>query len=686
MYRKTIIMTIIAMTLLSSCKQKGKEEAVETKQTEDFKFLVEQFADLRIMRYQVTGFEELSLQQKELVYYLSEAALCGRDIFFDQNYKYNLLIRNTLDNIVENYTGDKTSKDYENFLIYTKRVWFSNGIHHHYSSEKFFPEISQEYFAELVKNSKNAKFSLMEGENIDQFIGRVSPYIFDPNVAPKKVVQDDGVDLVKSSAVNFYEGVTQKEVEAYYAKLRNPKDSKPISLGLNSKLVKKDGKVTELVYSENGLYGEAITKIIYWLDKAAGVAENAQQKAHIEKLIEYYKTGDLRTWDAYNVLWVEDVSSHTDFVNGFIETYDDPMGMKATWESVVNFKDIEATKRTEIISSNAQWFEDHSPVDPKFKKKKVKGVTAKVITVAQLGGACYPTTPIGINLPNANWIRKDHGSKSVTMENITYAYAQASLGGGVLEEFCYSEAEIELSKKHGALADNLHTDMHECLGHGSGQLLPGVSDDALKNYSSPLEECRADLFALYFMMDNKMIELGLMESLDVAKAAYDKYIRNGIMMQLTRIELGKNIEQAHMRNRAIIARWCYEKGKDENVIEKKTKDGKTYFVINDYEKLRELFGVLLSEIQRIKSTGDFKAGKELVENYGVKIDPEFHKEILERYSKLKVAPYGGFINPQFVPVEKDGKIVDIKVEYPDDFTKQMLDYSKKYSFLPIKNN
>lgn len=686
MYRKTIIMTIIAMTLLASCKQKGKEEVVEIQETEDFKFLVEQFADLRVLRYQVSGFEELSLQQKELVYYLSEAALCGRDIFFDQNYKYNLLIRNTLDNIVENYTGDKTSKDYENFLIYAKRVWFSNGIHHHYSSEKFFPEITQEYFAELVKNSKDAQFPLMEGENIDQFIARVSPYIFDANVAPKKVVQDAGVDLVKSSAVNFYEGVSQKEVEAYYAKLRDRKDPKPISLGLNSKLIKKDGKVSELVYSENGLYGEAITKIIYWLDKAAGVAENNTQKAHIEKLIEYYKTGDLRTWDAYNILWVKDVASHIDFVNGFIETYDDPMGMKATWEAVVNFKDIEATKRTEIISGNAQWFEDHSPVDPKFKKEEVKGVTAKVITVAQLGGACYPTTPIGINLPNANWIRKDHGSKSVTMENITYAYAQASIGGGVLEEFCYSEDEIELSKKHGALADNLHTDMHECLGHGSGQLLPGVSDDALKNYSSPLEECRADLFALYFMMDNKMVELGLMESLDVAKAAYDKYIRNGIMMQLTRIELGKNIEQAHMRNRAIIARWCYEKGNQENVIEKKTKDGKTYFVINDYKKLQKLFGELLSEIQRIKSTGDLKAGKEMVENYGVKIDPEFHKEILDRYSKLKVAPYGGFMNPQFVPVEKDGKIVDIKVEYPDNYTKQMLDYSKKYSFLPIRNN
>ncbi len=685
MNRKTIIMTMISLSLLASCKQKAKEEVVETKQQEEFNFLVEQFADLRILRYQVPGFEELNLQQKELIYYLSEAALCGRDIFFDQNYKHNLLIRNTLDNIVENFSGNKTTKDYENFLVYAKRVWFSNGIHHHYSSEKFFPEISPEYFAELIKSSSSANFALIEGENIDQFISRVSPLIFDPKIAPKKVVQDAGVDLVTNSAVNFYEGVTQKEVEAYYKKLRNPKDTTPISLGLNSKVVKIDGKVTELTYSQNGLYGEAISEIVYWLEKAATVAENNQQKAHIEKLIEYYKTGDLRTWDLYNVLWVEDVASHIDYVNGFVETYDDPMGMKATWEAVVNFKDIEGTKRTEIISNNAQWFEDHSPVDSKFKKKEVKGVSAKVITVAQLGGACYPTTPIGINLPNANWIRKDHGSKSVTMENITYAYAQAAIGGGVLEEFCFSEAEIELSKKHGALADNLHTDMHECLGHGSGQLLPGVSDDALKNYSSPLEECRADLFALYFMMDNKMVELGLIESLDVAKAAYDKYIRNGLMLQLTRIELGKNIEQAHMRNRAIVSRWCYEKGKAENVIEKKTKDGKTYFVINDYVKLQKLFGELLAEVQRIKSMGDIKAGKLLVENYGVKIDQELHKEILDRYAILKVAPYGGFMNPKFVAIEKDGKIVDIKVEYPNDYTKQMLEYSKKYSFLPIRN-
>lgn len=685
MYRKTFIMMMISVAILASCKQKAKEENKETPKKEEFKFLVEQFADLKIIRYQVPGFEELSLKQKELIYYLSEAALCGRDIIFDQNYKYNLLIRNTLEQIAQNYTGDKKTKDYENFMIYLKRVWFSNGIHHHYSSEKFFPEISQEYFAELIKNSKGAKFNLMEGENLDAFIARITPLVFDPKIAPKKVNQAANVDLISTSAVNFYEGVTQKEVEAYYKKFRNPKDTTPISLGLNSKVVKENGKVTELVYREGGLYTEAIVKIIYWLEKAAGVAENDKQKAHIQKLIEYYKTGDLKTWDVYNVLWVQDTESHIDYVNGFIENYEDPLSMKATWEAVVNFKDIEATKRTIKISDNAQWFEDNSPVDPKFKKKVVKGVSAKVITVAQLGGECYPTTPIGINLPNANWIRKDHGSKSVTMENITYAYEQAALGNGVLEEFCFSKEEIERAKKWGALADNLHTDMHECLGHGSGQMLPGVSDDALKNYQSVLEETRADLFALYFMLDKKMVELGLMESLDVAKAGYDKYIRNGLMMQLTRIEPGKNIEQAHMRNRALISKWCYEKGKADNVIEKKIKEGKTYFVINDYEKLRVLFGELLTEVQRIKSTGDFKAGKNLVETYAIKVDQALHTEVLQRYEKLKVAPYGGFMNPVYVPVEKDGKITDIKIEYPDDYTKQMMDYSKKYSFLPVRN-
>ena len=682
---KTFSVMMISILLLASCKQKVKEPD-ELEASGEFKFMVEQFADLRVLRYQVPGFDELSAQQKELIYYLSEAALCGRDIFFDQNYKYNLLIRNTLEEIAENYTGDKTSQDFENFMIYLKRVWFSNGIHHHYSTEKFFPEITEAYFAELIKNSPEAKFNLKEGESLDEFTARVSPLIFDPNIAPKKVVQDAGVDIVANSAVNFYEGVTQKEVEAYYKKMHNPNDNQPISYGLNSKLVKIDGKVTEQVYSKNGLYKEAIEKIVYWLEKAATVAENDVQKAHIEKLIEYYEDGDLKTWDVYNVLWVQDIDSHIDYVNGFVEVYDDPMGMKATWEAVVNFKDMEATKRTEIISDNAQWFEDHSPVDPRFKKEEVKGVSAKVITVAQLGGACYPTTPIGINLPNANWIRRDHGSKSVTMENITYAYDQAASGSGVLEEFCFSEEEIALSRKYGSIADNLHTDMHECLGHGSGKMLPGVSDGALKNYHSPLEECRADLYALYFLMDNKMVELGLIENLDVAKAGYDKYIRNGLMLQLTRIELGKNIEQAHMRNRATISIWCYEKGKEDNVIEKKNIDGKTYFVINDYDKLRELFGELLAEVQRIKSTGDFEAGKNLIEAYGVKIDQDLHKEILDRYQELKVAPYGGFMNVKYVATEKDGKITDIKVEYPDDYTKQMLEYSKNYSFLPIINN
>jgi len=669
---------IITIAVIASCKPKTKDNK------NDFKFLTEQFADIKIMRYQVPGFDSLNLKQKELVYYLSQAALCGRDIIWDQNCKLNLPIRHTLEAIVDKYSGDKNSEDYKKFMIYVKRVWFSNGIHHHYSNDKFFPEITKEYFADLVKKSNGGNFPLTEGETIEQFIVRMTANIFDPTIAPKRLNTDDSKDLLLTSACNFYENVSQKEAEAYYNKMKKANDEKPISYGLNSKLVKENGKIVEKVYKIGGLYSSAIEKIVFWLEKAANVAENEKQKSHINKLIEYYKTGDLKTWDEYNVLWVTDLESQVDYVNGFIEVYGDPLGMKATWESVVNFKDIEATRRAEKISANAQWFENNSPIDEKFKKKEVKGVSAKVITVAQLGGECYPTTPIGINLPNANWIRKFHGSKSVTMENITYSYDQSSLGNGVLEEFCFSKEEIDRSKKLGSKADNLHVDMHECLGHGSGQMLPGVSDAALKNYHSVLEETRADLFALYYLMDNKMVELGLIESLEVAKAEYDKYIRNGIMMQLTRIELGKNIEQAHMRNRALIAHWCFEKGAKDKVIEKKTKDNKTYFVINDYTKLRNLFAELLKEVQRIKSTGDYANGKILVENYAITVDQVLHKEILERYKKLNVAPYGGFINPKFTLVEKDGKVTDVKLEYPDDYTKQMLEYSKNYSFLPVK--
>jgi len=505
--------------------------------------------------------------------------------------------------------------------------------------------------------------------------------IFDPAVDAKKVSQEATKDLITNSAVNFYEGVTQPEVEKYYKNISDENDATPISYGLNSRVVKKDGKVIEETASLNGLYGPAVEKIIYWLEKAAGVAENDQQQQVIKKLIEYYQTGDLEKFDEYNILWVNDVDSRVDFVNGFIEVYSDPMGMKGSWESLVNFKDLEATKRTETISANAQWFEDNSPVDPRFKRKEVKGVTAKVITAAMLGGDAYPSTPIGINLPNATWIRKTHGSKSVTLENITYAYDQASLGSGFEKEFSASKEVLERTKKYGAQAGNLHTDLHEVLGHGSGQLLPGVNTEALKNYHSPIEEARADLFAFYYLMDDKMVELGLLPTLDAAKATYDSSIRNGLMTQLTRIQPGKTIEQAHMRSRALVSQWVYEKGKPENVISKEIKDGKSFFVINDYQKLRQLYGELLVEVQRITSEGDYEAARDLVETYGVQVDQELHKEVLERYSKLNLAPYGGFINPVYTPVIENGKIVNIKIAYPHDYVKQMLRYSKDYSFL-----
>jgi dipeptidyl-peptidase III len=683
-HKKTTLKKILTFTMLLTITQLSFMEPVTAqKTTPTFKYQLEQFADAKIMRYTVPGFDQLTLKQKMLVYYLSEAALCGRDIIYDQNCKLNLSIRHTLENIILFYKGDQKSEEYQKFLVYAKRVWFSNGIHHHYSNDKFFPEVSKTYFEMLIKKSVGAKFPMKTGETLSQFSARIINDIYNPAIAPKKISLDGSKDLIQASSTNFYDGVTQKEVEEFYAAqvAKDGNSETPISYGLNSKLVKENGVIKENTYKIGGLYSKPIEQIVFWLNKAKDVAENLQQKAHLELLISFYQTGDLKTWDAYNVLWVKDTASHIDYVNGFIEVYGDPMGIKATWESVVNFKDIEATKRTEKISANAQWFEDHSPVAPEFKKKEVKGVSAKVITVAQLGGDCYPTTPIGINLPNANWIRKDHGSKSVTMENITYAYDQAASGTGVLEEFCYSAEEIERSKKFGAYSDNLHTDLHECLGHGSGQMLPGVSDGALKNYHSALEESRADLFALYFLMDQKMVDVGLIESLEVAKAEYDKYIRNGLLMQLTRIEPGKEIEQAHMRNRALISRWCLEKGAKENVIEKKTKDNKTYYVINDYEKLRTLFGQLLAEIQRIKSTGDYETGKALVENYAVKIDPAIHKEVLARYEKLKVAPYGGFVNPKFMLINKDGKPIDVIISYPTDYSKQMLDYGKRYSFL-----
>lgn len=652
-----------------------------SKEPEDFKFLLEQFADIKIMRYQVPGFEELTLQQKELIYYLSQAALCGRDIIFDQNGKYNLAIRRTLENIYLTYDGNKESADWQEFEVYLKRVWFSNGIHHHYASEKFLPGIDEKYFEELVKNSDQAKFPVRGGETVNQLIAEIRPVMFNPEIMPKKVNLDSNDDLVLTSAVNFYEGVNESEVEDFYKSMHQPDAEHPLSFGLNSNLTKENGEIVEKTWKIGGGYSEAIEKIVFWLSKAIVVAENPEQKATLKKLVEYYATGDLKTWDEYNVLWVGDLKSDIDFVNGFIESYEDPLGRKATWESIVNFKDHEATKRAEIISGNAQWFEDNSPVDNRFKKKKVKGVTAKVITVAQLAGDCFPSTPIGINLPNADWIRKEHGSKSVTIENITYAYDQASLGNGVLEEFVLTEEERELSRNYNSLAGNVHTDLHECLGHGSGQLLPGTSSEALRNYQSTLEEARADLFALYFMTDPKMLELKILPSPDAAIAEYNSYIRNGLLTQLTRVAPGKNIEESHMRNRQLIAKWCFERGTSDNVIEFEKQEGKIYVKINDYTKLRTLFGVLLAEIQRIKSEGDYDAGKILVETFGVRVDQTLHEEVLARFKKLNVAPYGGFINPVFSLVSIDGIITGVDIEYPDNYAGQMLYYSNNYSYL-----
>ncbi len=653
----------------------------------DFKYAVETFADLRIQRYFVPGFEELTPKQKELVYYLYQASLAGRDIIYDQNYKHNLYIRRTLEAIVKTYSGDRTAPEFQQFVTYVKRVWFSNGIHHHYSNKKFLPEFSKEYLTKLIAGSDEFEFPLQNQETLDDLLRNVSSYIFDPKIAPTKVNQAEGVDLIKSSAVNFYEGVTQKEVEDFYYRVADANETEPISLGLNSRLAKENGQLIERHWKTNGVYAYAIRKIVYWLKQAVTVAENEQQKKCFELLIEYYNTGDLRKWDEYNIEWVKDTSSVVDFVNGFVETYNDPLGYRATYESIVSIKDNEATKRIEAISKNAQWFESNSPIAQEHKKPNVKGVSAKVITAVVEAGDAAPSTPIGINLPNANWIRKEHGSKSVNLGNIVHSYNMFAATSGVLPEFAYSKEEIELEKKHGVLADDLHTDMHEVIGHASGQVNPGVAEphQTLKNYYSTLEEARADLVALYFLYDKKLVDLGVMESLDCGKVAYNDYIRNGLVVQLARIPLGENIEEAHMRNRQLVAKWAFEMGAKENVIEKKVKDGKTFFVINDYAKLKNLFGQLLREIQRIKSEGDYKAGKDLVENYGVKVDPVLHKEILERYKKLNIAPYAGFIQPKLVPVMEGKKIIDVKIEYPEDFTKQMLEYGKEFNLLTTYN-
>ena len=680
---KKQLIACAAFALLTACS--GSKTT--TAEADKFDYTVEQFADLQILRYRVPGFENLSLQQKELVYYLTEAALQGRDILFDQNGKYNLRIRRTLEAVYTGYKGDKNTPDFKAMEVYLKRVWFSNGIHHHYGSEKFVPGFAPEFFKEAVLSVDASTLPLAEGQTAEQLCDELSPVIFDPAVMPKRVNQAAGEDLVLTSACNYYDGVTQKEAEDFYNAMKDPKDETPVSYGLNSRLVKENGKIQEKVWKVGGLYGQAIDKIVYWLKKAEGVAENPEQKAVIAELIKFYETGDLKIFDEYAILWVKDLNSLVDFVNGFTESYGDPLGMKASWESLVNFKDMEATHRTEIISGNAQWFEDHSPVDKLFKKDEVKGVSAKVITAAILAGDLYPATAIGINLPNSNWIRSHHGSKSVTIGNITDAYNKAAHGNGFNEEFVYSDAELQLIDKYADLTGELHTDLHECLGHGSGKLLPGVDPDALKAYGSTIEEARADLFGLYYVADPKLVELGLTPNEDAYKAEYYTYLMNGLMTQLVRIEPGNNVEEAHMRNRQLIARWVFEKGAADKVVELVKKDGKTYVVVNDYEKLRELFGELLSEIQRIKSTGDYQGAHDLVENYAVKVDPVLHAEVLERYKKLNLAPYKGFVNPKYeAVVDAAGKITDVKVTYDEGYAEQMLRYSKDYSNLPSINN
>lgn len=681
--KKKLIGAVAAVSLLTACGSAPKTTA----EAEKFDYTVEQFADLQILRYRVPEFESLSLKQKELVYYLTEAALQGRDILFDQNGKYNLRIRRMLEAVYLGYVGDRTLADFKAMEVYLKRVWFSNGIHHHYGCEKFVPGFSAEFLKQALLDVDAATLPLAEGQTVEQLYEEVAPVIFNPEVMPKRVNQAAGEDLVLTSACNYYDGVTQQEAEAFYNAMKDPKDETPVSYGLNSRLVKENGKIQEKVWKVGGLYGPAIEKIVYWLKKAETVAETPEQKAVIAKLVEFYETGDLKTFDDYAILWVKDLDSRIDFVNGFTESYGDPLGMKASWESLVNFKDLEATRRTEIISSNAQWFEDHSPVEKQFKKEKVKGVSAKVITAAILAGDLYPSTAIGINLPNANWIRSHHGSKSVTIGNITDAYNKAAHGNGFNEEFVYSDAELQLIDKYADITDDLHTDLHECLGHGSGKLLPGVDPDALKAYGSTVEETRADLFGLYYVADPKLVELGLTPGPDAYKAQYYTYLMNGLMTQLVRIEPGNNVEEAHMRNRQLIARWVYEKGAADKVVELVKKDGKTYVVINDYEKVRGLFGELLAEIQRIKSTGDYDAARNLVEAYAVKVDPELHKEVLERYRKLNLAPYKGFVNPKYEAVtDADGNITDVKVTYDEGYAEQMLRYSKDYSVLPSVNN
>lgn len=649
-------------------------------QEDTFEYQVEQFADLQILRYRVPGFEKLSLRQKQLIYYLSQAALEGRDILYHQNGKYNLPVRRLLEAVYVAYKGPRDTDEFRAFEVYLKRVWFANGIHHHYSCDKFVPGFTPDYLRSLVESLPADALPLAEGETCTKLCNRLFPVIFDPEVMPKRVNQADGEDLILTSAANYYEGVTQQEAEDFYAAMKTPGETEPVMYGMNSRLVKKDGVVQEEVWKIGGMYGEALQKIVSWLDKAAEVAENDRQREVIRLLTEFYRTGDLKTFDAYFIVWLKDTDSQVDFVNGFIESYGDPLGIKASWESIVNFKDLEATRRTELISENAQWFEDHSPVAPQFRKEKVKGVSAKVITAAMLGGDLYPSTAIGINLPNSNWIRSVHGSKSVTIGNLTSAYNQAARGNGFRDEFVYSPVEIGLLDKYADITGDLHTDLHECLGHGSGRLLPGVDPDALKAYGSTIEEARADLFGLYYIPDPRMVELGLVPDAEAYKAEYYAYMMNGLMTQLVRIEPGCNVEEAHMRNRQLIARWALEQGAEQKVVELVVRDGKTFVRINDYEQLRSLFGRLLAEVQRIKSEGDYEAARQLVETYAVRIDPALHAEVLERYRQLHLAPYKGFINPVYTPCyDVEGRWTDVKVDYTEGYAAQMLRYSRDYA-------
>ena len=655
-------------TALSSCAPGGKEQAEEG----EFHYLIDEFADLKVMRYRVEGWESLTLRQKEYAYHLAEAAKWGRDITWDQYCRWNLPVRHVVERILEQYEGDRECADFQDFTVYAKRLFFSNGMHHHYAEDKFFPACPQAYFQ-----------SLMEAVGVGDKAAVLLPVIYDPDLYPQRRSTAKEGDIVQLSAVNFYEGVTRDEVERFYASLLDPRDPTPVSYGLNSKLVKENGVVMERIWKVGGIYSAAIEKICGELEQAAALAENESQRKALGILVDYYRTGDLARWDDFNIEWVKDTLGTVDYINGFIEDYDDPLGRKATWEGYVNIKDSAASARTEILSANAQWFEDHSPVDPRFRKKEVRGISAKVVNAVTLAGATYPATPIGINLPNADWIRRDHGSKSVTIANITHAYDLAAQESprSVLSEFAASQEEIDLYKRYGNYTDEVHTDLHECLGHGSGQLLPGVSSTALGEYQSALEEARADLFGLYYIADPKMVELGIMPDAEAYKAHYSSYIRNGIFVQFNRVEPGRPNTEAHMQNRKLIADWCYEQGRADNVIERQVRDGKTYFVVNDFEALRGLFARLLAEIQRIKSEGDYAAGKRLIDRYAVRIDPELHREVRERYAALQLKPYGGFVNPDIVPVEQDGKVVDYAIRYTDDFLGQQLAYGREYGIL-----